>query len=550
MIVLNTNEPEFLSRPFQFLPGGGKTGHLIRSINWEHTSLGPVEKWPLLLKNALSAILYSRCPMIIFWGADHTQLYNDAFMQMIVEKHPLAMGMSAEECLNEAWPILWPQIHDVMLKRKASWNTDQLIPIIRNNRFEEVYWNYGMSPLLSQEGIPLGVAMVCSESTSQVLADRRMKSVLRLVEKTRNIDSLEKMLSTISEVAFEDHEDLPFVHFIHKDTEENGITPYLKEAGVFIPQLNEILRNLPLSWHETITSGFVLPLTKKIKDEKTHILFGLSPRLPFDWHYRDYLYRFVSEISTSINNMVARQKNQKLTASLKAAVAARDTFLGIASHELKNPLTSLKLRTEMNLRQFMKKGTFDVEGVLADYLKQIEKINLLVDDMLDITRIASGKFAINFERINLSQQLKGIIEGFRFQFLEKEIKVTQDIDPDLFCEGDAHRLEQVLANLFSNVTKYAPSSHLHISLKRSEGALKLIVADDGPGLSTEKKDLIFSKFERLGTKSKVSGLGLGLYICKNIIESHHGKIIVESALEKGTSFIVTLPNPNPSSSLN
>ncbi|HEY3253778.1 MAG TPA: hypothetical protein VGJ91_07515, partial [Polyangiaceae bacterium] len=137
--------------------GGGDCGELIRSLDWSSSVLGPLEAWPVGLMTALGLVLNSRFPMFLWWGPELIQFYNDAYRPSFGEgKHPTAMGQRGRDCWGEIWPLIWPQIDDVLSRGKASWNEDQLVPILRNGRLEEVYWTYGYSPAFDDQGAIAG----------------------------------------------------------------------------------------------------------------------------------------------------------------------------------------------------------------------------------------------------------------------------------------------------------------------------------------------------------------------------------------------------------
>jgi len=156
---------------FAFLPEGGEAGALIRSLDWTQHPLGVPATWPATLKTTVSIILSSRHPMFLWWGPDLYQFYNDAYTPSFRHgKHPTAMGQRGAECWPEIWPVIFPQIDDVMTQGKPSWNENQLIPIFRNGRLEDVYWTYGYSPVLELDGSISGTLVVCTETTAEVLA--------------------------------------------------------------------------------------------------------------------------------------------------------------------------------------------------------------------------------------------------------------------------------------------------------------------------------------------------------------------------------------------
>ncbi|MDB4992861.1 MAG: luxQ 8, partial [Myxococcaceae bacterium] len=158
-----------------FFAGGGVAGELLRSVDWSKTPLGPIFAWPISLKVSVGTVLHSRHPMFLWWGKDLVQFYNDAYLPSFgVGKHPAAMGQCGRACWGEIWPIIWPQIDDVMSRGKASWNEDALVPILRNGRIEDVYWTYGYSPVYDDDGRVGGVLVVVTETTARVFAERAL----------------------------------------------------------------------------------------------------------------------------------------------------------------------------------------------------------------------------------------------------------------------------------------------------------------------------------------------------------------------------------------
>jgi len=249
----------------------------------------------------------------------------------------------------------------------------------------------------------------------------------------------------------------------------------------------------------------------------------------------------------SISGVVFDISDLKRTESaLQKAVVARDTFLGIASHELKTPLTSLKLQSQINLRILDEHGPSAfpqdrIRKVIEGPVTQIDRLSRLVDDMLDISRISSGRLSMTFERVDLSKLVKDTFQRLSGQLEAAKCLVSYTIDSEVSVNADQFRFEQVLTNLITNAVKYAAGNPIEVSLKKNAQSTVLRIRDHGPGIPVDKLERVFERFERLVSASEVSGLGLGLYISKEIVEAHKGEIHVESAVEKGAEFVVTLP---------
>jgi PAS domain S-box-containing protein len=171
-----------------FLAGGGEMGALTRAFDWPATPVGAIGAWPQSLRTTVSIILNSKFPMFLWWGNDLIQFYNDAYRPSLGKdgKHPLALGQKGEDCWPEIWPIIKPLIDQVRQGGEATWSEDQLIPIYRNGKIEDVYWTFSYSPVRDENGKVGGVLVVCNESTEKVimvsklqLSDQRFQNLVR-----------------------------------------------------------------------------------------------------------------------------------------------------------------------------------------------------------------------------------------------------------------------------------------------------------------------------------------------------------------------------------
>ena len=182
-----------------FLAGGGEMGALTRAYPWAATPLGPPETWPQSLRTAVRILLNTNHPMFIWWGEGLIQFYNDAYRQtMGPERHPSALGQGGRECWAEIWDIIGPQIEQVMSGGGATWHENQLIPVTRHGRLEQVYWTYGYSPIDEDDGIG-GVLVVCRDVTKEYLASvalREREAELARVQQIGRIGGLEVDLRT------------------------------------------------------------------------------------------------------------------------------------------------------------------------------------------------------------------------------------------------------------------------------------------------------------------------------------------------------------------
>lgn len=251
--------------------------------------------------------------------------------------------------------------------------------------------------------------------------------------------------------------------------------------------------------------------------------------------------------SGEVTNYIATVKDiskiREYTNKLQHAINARDEFISIMSHELKTPLTSIKLLSQISMRNIEKE---ELREKILEAFEKIEKhtnrMVMLVDDMLDSGRIRSGTFQMKKEECDLVQLVNEVIE--KMKPIMENVKTSPQFESTDTITGqwDRYRIEQVITNLLTNAMKYGSGKPVKISLKRSGDSVLLSVQDQGRGISKLDIERIFKRFERAVAANEVSGLGLGLYICEEIVNAHDGKIWVESAgLGRGSTFYVELP---------
>ena len=189
----------------------GEMGALMRSLDWSKTSLGAVEHWPQSLRTSVSICLSSRYPMLIWWGPELVMIYNDAYRPILGSiKHPAAMGQRGSECWPEIWNIIGPMLEGVMTTGTATWSTNQLLPLERNGYPEECYFTFSYSPIRDETGGVGGVFTAVTETTGQVLGERRLRTLHDLTERTAEASTAAETCSIAVEVLAENAADIPF----------------------------------------------------------------------------------------------------------------------------------------------------------------------------------------------------------------------------------------------------------------------------------------------------------------------------------------------------
>jgi PAS domain S-box-containing protein len=323
------------------IAGSGEMADLVRQFDWSRTPLGPIQGWSDILVTTVNLILASRHPMFLWWGPELIQVYNDGYRPSIrADKHPSAIGQPGAECWPEIWPIIGPQIEAVMAQGASTWNLNQLVPVKRDEKLEEVYWTYSYSPVREKDGTVQGTLVVCSESTEQVLSERRLRALLAIgsasepeIEAAQSQPLLpfaHELIKRLGENPF----DVPFAALYFLSHEEifqvatSGAADLVADPSHW-PLAGSAKRQSPMllgdlqrrlgdvvcePWPEPVGRAYVLPLGSMGSSIEAVLVFGISPRLPFDERYQTFFHL----VGTRIAGLLQRESH-----ALELAQAAR-----------------------------------------------------------------------------------------------------------------------------------------------------------------------------------------------------------------------------------
>jgi signal transduction histidine kinase len=231
---------------------------------------------------------------------------------------------------------------------------------------------------------------------------------------------------------------------------------------------------------------------------------------------------------------------------LEQAVRMRDDFMSIVAHELRTPLNGLILETQLRKMHLARDNaaafTLDKMHAMVDRdERQIKSLIRLIEDMLDVSRIRTGKLSIRTSQFDLVKLVSNLLQNFAPQIDAAETSVTFTADQPVVGNWDEFRIEQVISNLLTNALRYGGKSTIDVRVFTKDGQARVEVQDRGIGISEENQRRIFQQFERVSAKTVVAGLGLGLFISEQIVAAHGGSITVESRIGEGALFRVCLP---------
>lgn len=495
-------------------------GKSIATFDWSKTSLGNPSHWPSSLVTALGIVLENKIAMYLLWGPDLIQFYNQAYAEILGTKHPAALGSKS----ITTWPEIWDTIHPLFMQvftGKTVHYENMPLSVNTDGVLKERFYTFSFCPIYLEDGSVGGIL------------DTVIDTTLELTHKKALEESEEK---------FRTYQEASPSPFFSLNTQ--WVVSYMNPAAFEILNISKEEVVGKILWEvfpNTEDTIFGDAYRRAMKGEKMSFE-GYYPN--YDRWYRVLAYNLTPGIAVSFQDIT---ETKKLEQKLSMAVKARDEFLSIASHELKTPLTSLKLQSQMLNRDLSKKGSQVGPEKIQKFFEQTDKLvsrlNRLVDDMLDVSRIGSGKLVFEKIEADFKQILIDTIERMQQQFEGSPSGLPRVIyeGTDYFGTWDTFRIEQVINNLFTNALRYGEGKPIEVSLKETKNDVTLLVKDLGKGIPRADLDIIFEQFVRAENTEKTQGLGLGLHISKQIVEGHGGTISVESELGKGSTFKVILP---------
>jgi signal transduction histidine kinase len=509
---------------WRFIGRGTPMRDLVQAYAWETTPLGPIADWPASLRASVGIVMHSAHPMFLWWGEQLVQVYNDAYVPCFgAGKHPVALGQAGRECWPEIWPIIGPQIESVRNGGESQWYADNLVPIWRNGRIEDVYWSYTYTPVFDEQERVGGVLVVCTETTARVLAERRRHGLDMLARSLLNCRSEQDVVASIAQCVADNGADLHGIELRRGDASAISATQADAGGGVLV------IRGAELQLCDDLA-----------------LVFRLSPRLPLDHLYRQFLEQITAAVCATLSRLEsdralaqAMAESERLNLDLNMSSRIKDEFLAMLGHELRNPLAPIV--TALKLMKLRDTGTAHEQAVIQ---RQVDHLVRLVDDLLDVSRIASGKVELRKETVALADVLNKAIEMTSPLLEQKQHRLLVDM-PTARWHGDPARLAQVVSNLLSNAARYTPAGgHITLSTRVKGGDLQIQVTDDGNGIAPALLPHIFDLFvqgNRQLDRAK-GGLGIGLALVRNLVQMHGGQVSAYSAGEgRGSTFTLALP---------
>jgi signal transduction histidine kinase/DNA-binding response OmpR family regulator len=550
-------------------------------VDWGATALGPRETWPGRLRLLVDLCLDSEFPVQISWGPDLLVLYNDAYVPLLgADKHPWALGRPARELAPHLWPSE-EQSREVMATGRAFHSADQQLIINRHGYPEEAYFSFSLSAIRDGDGRIVGLYNAITETTQHILYERRLQVLRRMgtVSITAE-DFLPSTCRAAVEVIGRNRKSVPFVAVFLSDpstTSPQRMAGYgFDETSAASCELVELAPKggpvLEVIEHggTALVSGlrerypgvfspgplgpltpdqaFVLPVVMLGTRKPIGVLvMGVNPYWRPDEAYTAFTSMAARQLGVMITDAVSYQNERKRQQALEELDRARTEFFQNVTHELRAPLTMLLAPLRDILHEQGVVLSAAARDTVETSIRAADRLQRVVDALLDISRAESGALIPDREEIDLASVTADVVEGFR---PATEGRLTLSIEmPDepLRAYVDRTMWTTIVSNLVNNALKFTPVGEVAVNLSGNENQVILTVADTGVGIPRDEQEHIFERFHRGTSGDQQPGTGIGLALVADMTSAHGGSVEVDSEPGEGSRFVVRLPRYNGSS---
>ena len=568
---------------------GGEVGRDLERVDWARTPLGPPETWPDSLLNVLRVVVSSRFAMWMAWGPELTFFCNDAYRRdTLGTKYPWALGRPASDVWGEIWDDVGPRIASVLADGVATWDESLQLYLERSGYREETYHTFSYSPLADESGTIVGMLCVVAEVTDKVIAERRLRTLrdvaADLAESTEEDDVFRRLAATLDR----DRVDLPFtLTYLYDDdagadagaapgrvgtrlVASTGLSPaqhrLLADDAVpagpawpdpapggaprpvpaerFPPVLHRVLGDLgPV----VPTQAVVVPL-RATPDVRPIGLFvaGLTPHRPADGDLLSFVRLLTDQVDAAVTTVRALASARLRAESLAELDRVKTQFFANISHELRTPLTLILgplERMRATVTSELPAVAPDIETMHANALR----LSKLVTDVLDFSRLQAGRLLPARQPVDLALDTRELAEMFRSAIEHAGLTyrvVCDDVGP---VAVDSSMWERIVLNLLSNALKFTFDGGIDLRLTHHGDTVTLTVHDTGSGIPDHELPRLFERFHRVErTRARSSeGSGIGLALVAELVALHGGQVTVDSELDLGSTFTVTLPGAGP-----
>lgn len=538
--------------------GPGETRERLRRTDWAATPLGPVETWSVELRAAVRTVLPSEVPMLLWWGPELVQIFNEAYTRVLGAKYPAAIGEPGAQCWAEIWDEVGPLAEQVMAGGASTYTENQPLYMLRHGYLEETYWTFSYSPVQDEDGNVAGVFVATTDVTASVLGERRLETLRQLgtVSTAGGDDPLVDACRAVVRVLGASGQDVPLAAIYLRgevvggpgdDAAEDLVlvgAAGVDDDGEFRPARIPATDVTQPVATKAVTEVRLCPLIVTGHAEPVGVLvLGISPYRAFDDAYRGFAELVTAKVSTLISDALAYEFERDRAAALAELDAAKTRFFQNVSHEFRTPLTLLLGPLETLREPTGDESPADQRDAIAAAYRAAVRLQQLVDDLLDLSKAEAGQLRPRAEPTDVGRLTADCVSMFDSAAVQAGLALRADIDEGSGpVELDREMWVKIVLNLVSNAVKYTRSGSVSVALRQDAGRLVLSVTDTGVGIPAEERERVFHRFHRVEAGGPGSGgVGIGLSLVADLAEALGGSVDLDSAPGRGSTFTVRVP---------
>jgi PAS domain S-box-containing protein len=525
------------SKPEGLIRSKSRMAALIQAHDWRATPLGPIEDWPDTLLLSVNLTLACAFPSLVFWGKELVQLYNDAFIPLLAERHPSGLGHTAHECWWDAWQIVGPNLERVMNDGETIYQENAVVPIIRDGRLQDIRWTYSYSPIFGAGGDALGVLVVCQDVTRAATASQELwDSEEGTRESTKRLGELAAIVSSSDDPILSKDLNGTITSWNGAATRVFGYQPEEMIGVSILKLIPENLHSDEKTIIENIRAGRRIEHFETVRLAKDGRLVEVSLTVS---PIKDEQGRVIG--ASKILRDISSRKRMEQSLLQAEKMAATGRMAATIAHEVNNPLEAV-----MNLLYLLRTKVTDDEGryFLATAEDEIGRVSHIARQTLGYYREhAAATLA------SVSDIAEHALTIYEPRCTSAQIAIRRSIASSAKIVLRRGEIMQVISNLVANSIYAMPEGGtLSLSVCDAPSApdgivdgILLTVEDDGMGIAPTDLPRVFDAF--FTTRATV-GTGIGLFVAKQFIEGHGGRISIESHREPerhGTIIKVFLP---------
>jgi PAS domain S-box-containing protein len=525
--------PKTERNPESLIRSKNRMAELIRSHDWSSTPLGPIEDWSEALLLSANLMLSSAFPSLVFWGKELVQLYNDAFIPLLAERHPSGLGQTAQQCWWDAWQIIGPNLKRVMNEGDTVFHENTVVPIVRDGKLQDIRWTYSYSPISGKGGDVLGVFVVCHDVTREATDAKKLReSEERTRESSKRLGELAAIVESSNDVIISKDLNGIITSWNDAATRVFGYAPEEMIGASILKLIPEHLHSDEKTIIENIRAGRRIEHFETVRLAKDGRLIDVSLTIS---PIKDEEGRVIG--ASKILRDISSRKRIEISLLQAEKIAATGRMAATIAHEVNNPLEAV-----MNLLYLLRTKITDDQG--RDFLATAE------EELGRVSHIA--KQTLGYYREHAAASLASVSDIAEHALTIYEprctaagITIRKSIAPSTKIVLRRGEIMQVISNLIAN-SIYAMREGGTLSLSVSDASsaeegVVLTVQDDGMGIAPMDLPKVFDAF--FTTRTTV-GTGIGLFVAKQFVEGHGGRISIESdnkSEKHGTTVRVFLP---------